>query len=165
MRRCQAATAGSTTPARFTYAGATGTTSMGFESISAGSGSNTIGNFLDNIQIELRPFVEFVQPASATPESASSNLPTLRVNGTAFSAFTVTVQIIGGTATLGTDYTTPGNSPTLTITIPVGQYDGASAASLFALPIAVASRCSSARATKRSSSRSCRQTRRRRRSC
>lgn len=120
----------------FTYAGATGTTSMGFESISAGSGNNTVGNFLDNIQIELTPFVEFVQPSSSTPESASSNVPTLRVNGTAFNPFTVTVQIVGGTATLGTDYTTPGNSATLTITIPVGQYDGVSAASLFALPIA-----------------------------
>ncbi len=121
----------------FTYAGATGTTSMGFESISAGSGNNTIGNFLDNIQIELRPFVEFVQTTSSTPENASSNVPTLRVNGTAFSPFTITVQIIGGTATLGTDYTTPGNSATLTITVPVGQYDGFSAASLFPLPIAV----------------------------
>jgi hypothetical protein len=121
----------------FTYSGASGTTSMGFESISAGSGNNTIGNFLDNIQIELTPFVEFAQPGSSTPESASSNLPTLRVNGTAFSAFTVTVQITGGTATLGTDYTTPGNTTTLTIAIPVGQYDGVSAGSLFALPIAV----------------------------
>jgi uncharacterized repeat protein (TIGR01451 family) len=121
----------------FTYAGATGVTSMGFESISAGSGNNTVGNFLDNIQIELTPFVEFVQPSGSTPESASSNAPTLRVNGTAFSAFTVTVQIVGGTATLGTDYTTPGNSTTLTINIPIGQYDGVSAASLFALPIAV----------------------------
>lgn len=122
---------------QFTYAGATGVTSMGFESISAGSGNNTIGNFLDNIQIQLTPFVEFVQTSSSTSESASSNVPTLRVNGTAFSAFTVTVQIVGGTATLGTDYTTPGNSATLTITIPVGQYDGVSAASLFALPITV----------------------------
>lgn len=121
----------------FTYTGATGVTSMGFESISAGSGNNTIGNFLDNIQIELTPFVEFVQSGSSTPESASSSVPTLRVNGTVFNPFTVTVQIVGGTATLGTDYTTPGNSATLAIVIPVGQYDGASAASLFALPIAV----------------------------
>lgn len=121
----------------FTYASATGTTSMGFESISAGSGNNTVGNFLDNIQIELTPFVEFVQPAGSTPENASSNVPTLRVNGTAFNPFTVTVQIVGGTATLGTDYTTPGNSATLTINIPIGQYDGVSAASLFPLPIAV----------------------------
>ena len=29
-----------------------------------------------------RPFVEFTQPSSSSPESASGNLPTLRVNGT-----------------------------------------------------------------------------------
>lgn len=121
----------------FNYAGATGTNSLGFESISTGSGNNTIGNFLDNIQIDLRPFVEFVQPSSSTPESASNNRSTLRVNGTVFTAFDVTVAITGGTATLGTDYTTPGNSTTLTVTIPAGTYDGTSAASLFALPVAV----------------------------
>jgi uncharacterized repeat protein (TIGR01451 family) len=121
----------------FTYSGASGITSMGFESISTGSGSNTVGNFLDNIQIQLTPFVEFVQPSTSTPESSSSNLPTLRVSGTVTTAFTVTVQIVGGTATLGTDYTTPGNSATLTVTILTGQYDGSSASSLFALPITV----------------------------
>ncbi len=121
----------------FAYGGATGTSSLGFESISTGSGSNTVGNFLDNIQIELRPFVEFVQPGSSTPESASSNRPTLRVNGTVFSAFNVTVVVTGGTATLGTDYATPGNSTTMTVSIPAGVYDGTSVSSLFALPIAV----------------------------
>jgi uncharacterized repeat protein (TIGR01451 family) len=121
----------------FSYTGASGVTSMGFESISTGSGSNTVGNFLDNIQIELAPFVEFTQPSSSTPESASSNLPTLRVNGTVLTPFTVTVTITGGTATLGTDYTTPGNSSTINVTIPAAVYDGVSASSLFALPIAV----------------------------
>lgn len=121
----------------FAYTGATGTTSMGFESISTGSGSNTVGNFLDNIQIDLRPLIEFVQPGSSTPESASSNLPSLRVNGTVSSPIAVTVTITGGTATLGADYTTPGNSATLTVTIPAGIYDGASAGSLFALPITI----------------------------
>ncbi|MCA0392776.1 MAG: DUF11 domain-containing protein [Proteobacteria bacterium] len=120
----------------FTYNGATGVTSMGFESISA-AGGVTQGNFLDNIQIELRPFVDFARASSSTPESSSSNLPTLRVNGQAFAAFTITVQITGGTATLGTDYTTPGNSTTMTINVPPGTYDGVSAGSLFALPITV----------------------------
>ena len=110
---------------------------MGFESISTGSGSNTVGNFLDNIQIELAPFVEFTQASSSTPEASSSNLPTLRVNGTVFTAFTVTVLITGGTATRGSDYTTPGNSATLTVTVPAGTYDGSSAGSLFPLPITV----------------------------
>jgi uncharacterized repeat protein (TIGR01451 family) len=122
----------------FNYGGVTGTSSVGFESISTGSGSNAVGNFLDNIQIDLRPFVEFIQPSSSTPESTSSNLPTLHVNGTVFTAFNVTVRIVGGTAVLGTDYTTPGNSTTLTVNIPAGIYDGTSAASLFALPITIA---------------------------
>lgn len=125
----------------FVYGGASGITSMGFESISTGSGSNTIGNFLDNIEILLKPFVEFVQPSSSTPESASSNVPTLRVNGTVFASFDVIVTISGGTATLGTDYTTPGNASTFTVTIPGSPqgivYDGISAASLFPLPVTV----------------------------
>lgn len=125
----------------FVYAGASGVTSMGFEAISTAGNNPSNGNFLDNIQIQLKPFVEFVQPSSSTPESASSNLPTLRVNGTAFSNFTVNVVITGGTATRGTDYTTPGNSATLTITIPGSAagivYDGTSASSLFPLPITV----------------------------
>lgn len=37
----------------FPSAGASGLNSLGFESISTGSGNNSIGNFLDNIQIEL----------------------------------------------------------------------------------------------------------------
>jgi uncharacterized repeat protein (TIGR01451 family) len=120
----------------FTYAGASGQTNMGFEAISAQGGA-TNGNLLDDIQIELAPFVEFVQPSSSSPEATGGNLPTLRVNGTVTTAFTVTVRITGGTATRGTDYTTPGNSDTLAINVPVGTYDGASAASLFPVPVTI----------------------------
>ncbi len=118
---------------RFIYGGATGVTGIGFEAI----GGTTSGNLLDDIQIELAPFVEFTQSSSSTPEGASNNRPTLRINGTAFSAFTVVVKVTGGTAILGTDYTTPGNSPTMTVNVPAGNYDGTSAASLIALPITV----------------------------
>ena len=117
----------------FNYAGTTGVTNIGFEAI----GGTTSGNLLDDIQIELAPFVEFIAPSSSTPESASNNRPTLRVNGTVYQAFTVSVQIVGGTAVMGTDYSTPGNSTTLTVTVPAGDYDGLSSASLFPLPITV----------------------------
>lgn len=117
----------------FSYAGATGVTNMGFEAI----GGSTSGNLLDDIQIELAPFVEFIAPSSSTPESASNNRPTLRVNGTVYTAFNITVQITGGTATIGTDYTTPDNSTTLTINVPAGNYDGASSGSLFPLPVTI----------------------------
>ena len=120
----------------FTYAGASGLTNMGFEAISAQGGASN-GNLLDDIQIELAPFVEFVQPGSSSPEATGGNLPTLRVNGTVTAAFTINVQVSGGTATLGTDYTTPGNSATMSINVPAGVYDGIGAASLFPLPVAI----------------------------
>lgn len=121
----------------FTYAGTTGVTNLGFEAISASGGASN-GNLLDDIQIALAPFVEFTQQSSSTPESASNNRPTLRVNGTVLAAFTVTVNITGGTASLPADYTTPGNSTALTVNVPAGNYDGTSATgSLFPLPVTV----------------------------
>ncbi|HRO27627.1 MAG TPA: hypothetical protein PLD19_09360, partial [Luteimonas sp.] len=117
----------------FTYGGATGGTNMGFESM----GGTTEGNLLDDIQIQLAPFVEFTRTSSSTPESASANLPTLRINGTVTAAFTVVVRIVGGTATIGSDYLTPGNSTTISVNIPAGVYDGVGAGSLFALPVQV----------------------------
>ncbi|MFY2762468.1 hypothetical protein [Arenimonas sp. MALMAid1274] len=127
----------------FTYTGATGTTNLGFQAISTGSGSNTVGNFLDDIQISLRPFVEFVAPAYSKAEStagSNANIPRIRVSGTVpTGGMNVTVTITGGTATLGTDYTTPANSTTLTIAVPAGVYDGASAASEFVLPVTLVS--------------------------
>ena len=121
----------------FTYAGATGVSNLGFEAISAQGGASN-GNLLDDIQIALAPFVEFTQPSSSTPESASNNQPTLRVNGTVLTAFTVTVNITGGTASRPADYTTPGNLATVTVNVPAGNYDGTSATgSLFPLPSTV----------------------------
>jgi uncharacterized repeat protein (TIGR01451 family) len=127
----------------FSYAGATGVSNIGFEAISAQGGA-TNGNLLDDIQIEMAPFVEFTQPSSSATETAGAaggagaNLPTLRVNGTVLTAFTVTVNITGGTASRPADYTTPGNLATVTVNVPAGNYDGTSATgSLFALPITV----------------------------
>lgn len=115
------------------YPGVTGNSNIGFEAV----GGTTSGNLLDEIQLDLAPLVEFTRATSSTSESSTSNLPTFRVNGTVSAAFVVTVNITGGTATLGTDYTTPGNSTTITITVPAGNYDGVSASSLFALPITI----------------------------
>lgn len=122
----------------FTYAGATGTNSLGFESISTAGGDLTVGNFLDAIQLVLRPFVEFDQPSSSSPEASGGNLPALRINGIVpAGGLSVQVQITGGSATLGVDYTTPGNATTFTVAVPAGTYDGG-AGSMIALPIAIA---------------------------
>ncbi len=127
----------------FTYAGATGVSNLGFEAISAQGGA-TNGNLLDDIQIEMAPFIEFIQSSSSATETAGAaggtgaNLPTLRVNGTVLTAFTVTVNITGGTASRPADYTTPGNQATLTVNVTTGNYDGTSATgSLFTLPITI----------------------------
>lgn len=118
---------------QFQYAGTTGVTNIGFEAV----GGTTEGNLLDEIQIELAPFVEFIAPASSTPEGSTQNVPTLRVNGTVYTAFDVTVKITGGTAELGVDFETPGNSDTIVVHVPANNYDGVSAGSLFPLPVTV----------------------------
>ncbi|MFT4255640.1 MAG: hypothetical protein QM599_01540 [Pseudoxanthomonas sp.] len=118
----------------FDYAGSTGSTSFGFEAV----GGTTSGNLLDDIQIKVAPFVEFTTAAASTVESSTSNVPTLRVSGNVLAAFTITVDVTGGTATLGTDYLVNGGSSTsMSITVPAGDYDGTSSGSLFALPITI----------------------------
>ncbi|MFT3756070.1 MAG: hypothetical protein QM769_08995 [Pseudoxanthomonas sp.] len=120
----------------FNYAGSTGSTSFGFESTK--TTDVTSGNLLDDIQIKVAPFVEFTTAAGSTPESSTSNVPTLRISGSVLTAFTITVNVTGGTATLGTDYLVNGGASTsMTITVPAGDYDGSSSGSLFALPITI----------------------------
>ena len=102
-----------------TYSGASGVQRVQFITTDAGS----YGNFLDDIRITLNPFVELSTAASSGVESIpSANLPGLIVSGTLFSARTVNVSITGGTATRGTDYTTPGGGANFTVTIPAGTY-------------------------------------------
>lgn len=102
-----------------TYSGASGVQRVQFITTDAGS----YGNFLDDIRITLNPFIELSAATTSGVESiASANLPGLIVSGTLFSARTVNVSITGGTATRGTDYTTPGGGATFTVTIPAGTY-------------------------------------------
>lgn len=127
----------------FTYTGTTGSSNMGFSAISTAGGDTTVGNFLDRIQISLRPFVEFVQASHTKAENtgaSTANLPRVRVTGTVpAGGMTITATITGGTATLGTDYTTPGNSTTLSISVPAGVYDGTTTASEFPVPVTLTS--------------------------
>lgn len=102
-----------------TYAGASGVQRVQFITTDAGS----FGNFLDDIRITLNPFVELSAASASGVESIpSANLPALRINGTLFAARTVNVGITGGSATLGSDYTTPGGGANFTVTIPAGTY-------------------------------------------
>src|SRR5690606_25890847 len=63
----------------FGYSGAGGVTNIGFEAL---SGAATTGNFLDEIQVYLRPFIELDGNAYDSVEgSAGAGLPTLAVSG------------------------------------------------------------------------------------
>ena len=121
----------------FNYAGASGTSSLGFESISTGAGSNTVATSSTTSRSSCGRSWKFVQPSSSTPESASNNRPTLRVNGTVFAAFDVTVLITAAAPRSAATTPRRATPPRLTITVPAGVYDGVSAGSLFALPVTV----------------------------
>ena len=102
-----------------TYTGASGLQRVQFTTTDTGS----YGNFLDAIQLTLRPFVQISAASSTGAESVpSASMATLLVTGTAPNAINVIVTITGGSATRGTDYTTPGNASTFTVTIPAGTY-------------------------------------------
>ncbi|RVI57052.1 DUF11 domain-containing protein, partial [Sinorhizobium meliloti] len=107
----------------FTYSGATGITSIGFESISTSNGAAGNGNELDAIQIQLTPFVEFSSASGAGSEPDSANIPGLAVSGNIAAPLTIAVSVTGGTATLGSDYTTPSGTTSFNVTIPAGNYE------------------------------------------
>lgn len=101
----------------FVWNGAAGLQTIGFEAISGGSS----GNYLDNIQLTLRPYVEFFPAIMVAGEAdGSTNLPAIRVTGVIKVAFDVIVDITGGSAGLGTDFAAAGSS--FAVTIPAGDY-------------------------------------------
>ncbi|WP_298282460.1 DUF11 domain-containing protein [Novosphingobium sp.] len=103
-----------------TYAGTTGLRRVQFTTSDPGS----FGNFLDAIQLTLRPFIQLsIGSSSGSEDIPSANLATLLVTGRAPNAITVNMTITGGTATRGTDYTTPGGGASFSVTIPAGTYN------------------------------------------
>ena len=81
-----------------------------FQSVSSANGNVTYGNFLDDIQLELSPTVEFVE----TDEISEVNLPsvegdvyylTLRVNGNLLSQGTVDLTLANSSTLTGDDFT------------------------------------------------------------
>ena len=102
-----------------TYTGASGFQRVQFTTTNTGS----FGNFLDGIQLTLRPFIQLSLATGSGVESiASANLPTLRISGTLTAAINVNITVTGGTATRGTDYTTPGGGANFTVSVPAGTY-------------------------------------------
>lgn len=110
-----------------TNTGPNGSVRFTFRPGTTASGSPTIGNFIDNIQVlGLRPLVEFASPTYSSIEHTVDR-PRLLVNGTIPSGgATVTIGVTGGSATGGgVDY-----SFATTVAIPAGNYDGSLATSI-----------------------------------
>lgn len=102
------------------YTGASGLQRVQFNTTNSGS----FGNFLDGIVLSLRPFLQLSVATGTGAESiASANIPVIRITGLVTTSFTANVTVTGGTATLGTDYTTPGGAANFTVTIPAGTYN------------------------------------------
>ena len=101
----------------FIWNGPSGMQTIGFESLTGGSA----GNYLDNIRLTLRPYIEFHPANAVTPESGgATGVPALRVAGMIDVPLNVTVEIIGGTATRGVDFSAPAAS--FVVAIPAGDY-------------------------------------------
>ena len=102
----------------FNWNGTSGNHDLGFQAV-GGGGS---GNFLDDIQITLRPYLEFDPVTYTTREGqAVPSVPTIRITGTVpAGGITVQVNVTGGSATAGSDYSTGANVDVL---IPAGTYD------------------------------------------
>ena len=111
------------------YTGPSGVQRLQFRSTNTGS----TGNFLDNINVQIVPLITFENLATSGLEGDSSDLPFFSITGVVPTTFDIQFSITGGTAVQGVDYTVQAN----TITVPAGNYDGTSTASIFNLPITI----------------------------
>ena len=103
----------------FTWNGTSGVKSVGFGAIGGGSS----GNFLDAITLTLKPYLEFnTPPASGLESLANPTTAGIKVSGNIPTSFNVPITVTGGTATLGTDYTTPSGTVNFNVLIPAGNY-------------------------------------------
>ncbi len=124
---------------RYLYNGPTQVVNLGFAAVSTAGGNVTVGNFIDDWQIQLAPYVEAAAVDTAALEGSSGGShtpadgtrPALRISGTVGAGGAmITVNVTGGTGVAGVDYslTEPfafGNTTnSVMISIPAGTYDG-----------------------------------------
>ena len=115
----------------FPFNGATGIYRFQFSTTNPGS----LGNFLDGIDITVLPHVEFARNGTSVEGEANPELPTITFSGRITAPLAVKIRVTGGTATLGTDYTTPSGTADFDLIIPAGTYQGDE----FELPITLLS--------------------------
>ncbi|WP_460640219.1 hypothetical protein [Larkinella harenae] len=139
------ATKGATNAAGWTQYSGTWTNTTGaskivqfaFRAVSTSNGDIGSGNFLDAVSITgLQATVSLSPVAASGPENISTaNLPRLRINGAITTPQTVQINISpASTATRGTDYTTSPATGPITVTIPVGNYNGSDSMAISLAP-------------------------------
>ncbi|MFW0718229.1 beta strand repeat-containing protein [Pedobacter sp. N23S346] len=110
--------------------------SYGYRAVSSAGGNLSAGNFIDNVSLtSLSTFVSISSATATGPENTpTANLPRLLISGTTTTATTIEL-IVNGTATRGSDYTTPtASSGNITVTVPAGTYDGTTATGISLAP-------------------------------
>ncbi|WP_087547025.1 DUF11 domain-containing protein [Acinetobacter sp. WCHA39] len=120
----------------FTYTGATGQVPMGFQST---SGTSTSGNFLDAIQIIVKPIIEFSSANYVVPENGGTVQPlkVIVVGDVPSGGISLVFNVNDGTAQLGVDYKINGGvANTFTKTIPQGNY-GAGTPYVLEVPVEI----------------------------
>ncbi|MCH7393857.1 hypothetical protein MMP66_06125 [Acinetobacter dispersus] len=111
---------------QFNYSGATGQTILGFKSDTGSSSS--VGNFLDAIQISVKPIIEFAAADYSIPENASpQDIKVIVVGIIPVGGLTLTFNVNDGVppnnAEINLDYKINGSTnKTFTKTIPAGDY-------------------------------------------
>ncbi|KNB61486.1 MULTISPECIES: thrombospondin type 3 repeat-containing protein [Chryseobacterium] len=109
---------------------------FGFFAIQTATAQLSVGNLIDDVRITSLNAIANLENATATGSEnvPSANLPKLLINGNVTAASTVTINITGGTAIRGTDYTTVPATGAITVTIPAGNYDGTAATGISLAP-------------------------------
>lgn len=106
----------------FTWTGTSGNKYIAFGAITP---TQDYGNYIDRVIVNLKPYVEFAGASASGLESlANPGTIGIRVTGNVPTTMIVPITVTGGTATLGTDYTTPSGTNTFNIIVPAGTYDG-----------------------------------------
>ena len=128
----------------YAFTGVSGVQPLGFSAISTGSGDLAVGNLLDDINIALKPYVEFIGSTGSATEGNGYSPPRIKVVGNVPAGGLTLALTVGGTAAFGTkfDYVgtstlvvVSGSASALNLTVPPGNYSDATANNIFNVPI------------------------------
>ncbi len=127
----------------YTYTGASGVQRLGFSAISSAGGAGS-GNLLDDINIGLKPYIEFIGTTTSSIEGGTPSAPRIRVVGIVPAGGLVLTLAVGGSAVFGSDFnytgtttltSITGGATSVSMTVPPGNYSDATANNVFTLPL------------------------------